>query len=130
MTEALSKRGQVREERRRQILESALAVFSQQGFHATNVSDVAAHAGVSQGTIYWYFDSKEDLFDAAIKAFFEGFGTEMTTVLQEGETAAETLRALARSMDGFVANSQQVFGALLGYCRGLQKYGPGRRRTG
>ncbi len=115
MSEALSKREQMREERRQQILDSALAVFSQKGFHASNVSDVAAHAGVSQGTIYWYFDSKEELFDAAIVGFFSGFGAEMTAVLQGGETATEKLRALANSMDDFAVNAQQVFGAFLGY---------------
>jgi AcrR family transcriptional regulator len=115
MGEALSKREQIREERREQILDSALFVFSQKGFHASNVSDVAAHAGVSQGTIYWYFKSKEELFDAAVMTFFTGFGGEMTTILQEGETASDKLRALARSMDEFVVNAQQVFGAFLGY---------------
>jgi AcrR family transcriptional regulator len=115
MSEALSKREQMREERRKQILDSALVVFSQKGFHASNVSEVAAHAGVSQGTIYWYFESKEELFDAAIMAFFTDFGGEMTTILQEGETASEKLQALARSMDDFVVNAQQMFGAFLGY---------------
>ena len=59
MSEAPSKREQMREERRKQILDSALAVFSQRGFHASNVSDVAAHAGVSQGTIYWYSKARK-----------------------------------------------------------------------
>lgn len=115
MSEALSRREQMREERRKQILESALAVFSQKGFHASNVSDVAAHAGVSQGTIYWYFSSKEELFDAAIMAYFEGFGVEMAAVLQSDGTASEKLRALGRSMDQFVIGAQQVFVAFLGY---------------
>ncbi len=51
MSEAPSKREQSKEDRRRQILEAALAVFSQKGYHATNVSAVAAQAGVSQDTI-------------------------------------------------------------------------------
>ena len=120
MGEPPTKREQIREERRRQILDSALAVFSQKGFHASNVSDVAARAGVSQGTIYWYFESKEELFDAAIMAFFAGFGAEMMSVLQEGGTASEKLRALARGMDDFVVNAQQVFGAFLGYWASTQ----------
>ena len=115
MSEAPSKREQMREERRQKILDSALAVFSQKGFHASNVSDVAAHAGVSQGTIYWYFNSKEELFDAAIMGFFAGFGAEMGAILQEGGTATAKLRALANSMDDFVVNAQQVFGVFLGY---------------
>lgn len=115
MSESLSKREQMREKRRKQILDSALAVFGQKGFHASNVSDVAAHAGVSQGTIYWYFDSKEELFDAAIMDFFTSFGAEMMTALHGSETASDKLRALARRMDDFVVNAQQVFGVFLGY---------------
>jgi len=115
VTEAPSKREQVREERRRQILDSALAVFSQRGFHASNVSDVAAHAGVSQGTIYWYFKSKEELFDAAIVEFFSAFGTDLMAVLQERETASAKLRALAQSMEALVEDAQPVFGAFFGY---------------
>ena len=76
MTSTPSRHEQVREERRQQILEAALKVFSQKGFHAANVSDVAAQAGVSQGTIYWYFDSKDDLFMAALLSVFEEFGAD------------------------------------------------------
>lgn len=115
MSEVPGKREQIREERRRQILSSALAVFSQKGFHAANVSDVAAHAGVSQGTIYWYFSSKQELFDAAIEAFFSTFGAELNAASRGSETASERLQALARSMEDSVANAQQVFAAFLGY---------------
>ena len=115
MSEAASRREQMREERRSQILASALAVFSQKGFHVSSVSDVAAHAGVSQGTIYWYFDSKEELFDAAIMEYFADFGTEMTSALEGGGTASEKLRALAKNMDRFVAEAQQVLVAFLSY---------------
>jgi AcrR family transcriptional regulator len=121
MSEALSKREQMREERRKQILDSALAVFSQKGFHASNVSDVAAHAGVSQGTIYWYFSSKEELFDAAIMDYFAGFGTEMAAVQQGGESASEKLRLLAQSMAQLAAGVQQVFVAFLSYWASSQE---------
>ena len=56
MPDTADERTRRRRERRRQILNAALEVFSQKGFHAANVSDVAARAGVSQGTIYWYFE--------------------------------------------------------------------------
>jgi len=51
MTKAPGKRELQREERRQQILDAALTVFSCKGFHAANVSDVAAQAGVSQGLV-------------------------------------------------------------------------------
>ena len=40
----------------------ALACFARTGYHATTMADVAAQAGVSKGTPYLYFDSKEALF--------------------------------------------------------------------
>ncbi len=49
--------------RRMEILEAATAVFSEKGFHAATLDDVAAAAGVSKGSIYNHFDSKEDVID-------------------------------------------------------------------
>ncbi len=109
MTENPGRREQLREERRGQILEAALAVFSQKGFNAANVSDVAARAGVSQGTIYWYFDSKEELLTAAILSFFEDFGQESFLALEGCTTTADRLRALARSMAGFGEAAGSLF---------------------
>ena len=115
MTETSSKREKQKEERRKQILEAALLVFSQRGFHATNVSDVAAQAGVSQGTIYWYFESKEELFTAALLSFFEDFEQEMVTTLDACESASEKLRALGKSMEDFAEGAAGLLMLFLGY---------------
>jgi AcrR family transcriptional regulator len=59
-----------REERRRQILEGALQVFSVKGFRAATNKEVAEAAGIkSPGLIYHYFKSKEDLLRAVIERF-------------------------------------------------------------
>ncbi len=115
MTETPSKREQQRQERRQQILKAALAVFSERGFHAANVSDVAAAAGVSQGTIYWYFDSKEELLTAAILYFFEQFGQDALAGLEGKETAAAKLRALGRSMAKLGGDLEGLFALFLEY---------------
>jgi TetR/AcrR family acrAB operon transcriptional repressor len=47
---------------RRQILAAALAVFSRQGYAGTTLDDITAAANLSKGAIYWYFESKADLF--------------------------------------------------------------------
>lgn len=47
---------------RRQILAAALDVFSRQGYAGTTLDDVTAAANLSKGAIYWYFESKADLF--------------------------------------------------------------------
>jgi hypothetical protein len=48
--------------RRDQIITAGLACFARSGYHATTMADVAAQAGVSKGTPYLYFDSKQALF--------------------------------------------------------------------
>ncbi len=55
-------------QRREEILTAAKAVFASRGFHATTIADVAKAAGISYGSIYWYFDSKEALFHALMAA--------------------------------------------------------------
>jgi AcrR family transcriptional regulator len=115
MADAANKREQLREERRRQILEAALTVFSKKGFHAANVSDVAAEAGVSQGTIYWYFDSKDELLKAALLHFFADFGEITFEALEPCQTAAEKLQALGQSMELFVKDAEGLFALFLSY---------------
>lgn len=54
-------------DKRRQILDGAHAVFNAQGFDAASMSEIAAAAGVSKGTLYVYFADKEHLFVALIE---------------------------------------------------------------
>jgi len=51
-----------------EILDAALELFVEKGFAATRLEDVAQRAGVSKGTVYLYFDSKEDLFKSVIRS--------------------------------------------------------------
>ena len=106
MIQELSKREQVREERRQQILEAALKVFSEKGYHTANVSD---------GTIYWYFDSKDELFQAAILSAFDDIGDATLALLAECYTATEKLRSLAQSMEGLADVAESLFMLFLGY---------------
>ncbi len=69
---ALAKTIEPRWERRKdarpgEVRSAALDLFVERGFSATRLEDVAKRAGVSKGTLYLYFDSKEDLFKAVIR---------------------------------------------------------------
>jgi AcrR family transcriptional regulator len=57
-----------KEARPAEIVESARLCFIDKGFGATRIDDVAKGAGVSKGTVYLYFDSKEALFEAVVRA--------------------------------------------------------------
>ena len=50
-----------------EIIAAALASFAERGYAATKLEDVAAAAGISKGTIYLYFPTKEDLFRAVVR---------------------------------------------------------------
>ncbi|WP_300715426.1 helix-turn-helix domain-containing protein, partial [Hydrogenophaga sp.] len=50
-----------------ELLDAALTLFVEKGFAATRVEEVAAMAGVSKGTLFLYFPSKEELFKAVVR---------------------------------------------------------------
>lgn len=65
--EAVPGRRRRKEARPQELTAAALALFVEKGYAATRLDEVAARAGVSKGTLYLYFDSKEALFRAVIR---------------------------------------------------------------
>ncbi len=101
--EQLDKR---RAERKAQIIQAALEVFVQKGYYAANVSDVATKASVSQGTIYHYFPSKDDLFLAAYETWeIQSLYSEIHRALETSKSPGEQLRALAQAVGTRMAQS-------------------------
>jgi AcrR family transcriptional regulator len=66
---------EIRQARTQQILEAARQVFAERGFHGTRMSDIAQAIGVSQGTMYHYFRSKDELFLAVLNVWNEQIGS-------------------------------------------------------
>jgi TetR/AcrR family transcriptional regulator len=64
----LHRRERRKHERPGELLQAALELFVEKGFAATRVEEVALRAGVSKGTLFLYYDSKEELFKAVIQA--------------------------------------------------------------
>jgi len=56
-----------KEERPAEIIAAALETFAERGFAATRLDDIAERAGVTRGTLYLYFPSKEELFKAVVR---------------------------------------------------------------
>ncbi len=67
------------QDKRRRILTAAQEVFAEQGFEATRMEEVARRARVGKGTLYNYFDSKEDLLIQAVIASMEEVQERITT---------------------------------------------------
>ncbi len=64
-----------KEERREQILSKALVLFATKGLSATRITDIASALGISQGLLYHYYKSKEDIFVELIRHAFERMNT-------------------------------------------------------
>jgi AcrR family transcriptional regulator len=77
-------RQQLIEARRNQILDAAAAVFAEKGFHRATTKDIAGRAGIAEGTIYNYFNSKDDLLIGMMTRLteLETLGDELTEALQ------------------------------------------------
>lgn len=67
-----SKRERRKEARPGELLAAALDLFVEKGFASTRVEEVAARAGVSKGTLFLYFASKEELFQAVVRENLSG----------------------------------------------------------
>jgi AcrR family transcriptional regulator len=85
-----------KEARPHELIDAALALFVEKGFAATRSDEVASRAGVSKGTLYLYFPSKEDLFKAVIR-------THLSAPIAEGQALA----------DGYQGSSAELLRTLI-----------------
>lgn len=83
--------------KREQILDGARSAFMKMGFDAASMNDVTREAGVSKGTIYVYFQSKEDLFAALIEREKGRFTDALRDILADSEDAEQGLRRFAHA---------------------------------
>jgi len=84
-----SKRERRKEARPGELLHAALELFVEKGYAATRAEEVARRAGVSKGTLFLYFSSKEELFKAVVRA-------NIRAGLPSGASSSTTTRAAAR----------------------------------
>jgi TetR/AcrR family fatty acid metabolism transcriptional regulator len=96
------------DDKRQRIFDAAVQVFARKGFFASRVSDVAAAAGIADGTVYLYFESKDDLL---IKLFDEVMGEHIEAARQEirhVDDAAARLRVIADHHLGVLGRNPEL----------------------
>ena len=71
--------------KRRQIMDGARSAFLAAGFDGASMNDIARSAGVSKGTLYAYFNSKDELFEAIIRAEYEQAAERLCVFRREGD---------------------------------------------
>ena len=78
------------------ILKSAGAVFAEYGFYKSTISQIAAQAGVADGTLYLYFKNKDDILYQFITFKTNDVFEKMRAAVKQGKNAEEKLRRLIR----------------------------------
>jgi AcrR family transcriptional regulator len=114
------RRAREKAQRRREILDAARQEFFERGFHSPTVDDVAARAEVSKGTIYLYFESKEEILAHLLLEGLNLLLTGMEAVVGPGpeQSAESTLRALADSYLHFCQHNPSYFRLIMAFDRG------------
>ncbi|MCJ8011640.1 TetR/AcrR family transcriptional regulator [Paenibacillus sp. KQZ6P-2] len=89
---------QIKDERRAQIKEAGLQLFARHGFGGTKTSMIAAEAGVSEGLIYRYFKSKDELFISIVQELMEEGKRETEEVPRLPGSPYEQIKSLTENM--------------------------------
>jgi AcrR family transcriptional regulator len=89
---------QIRDERSEQIKQAALKIFARRGISGTKTSMIAAEAGISEGLIYRYFNSKDELFTALVQELMEEAMKELEYLHHLPGTPFEQIRSLSQNM--------------------------------
>ncbi len=98
----------IRQTRTEQILDAARQRFAKQGFHATRMSDIAQAAGVSQGTLYHYFNSKDELFMALLFTWSERLEKVVKELPETALSAGDKLRLMSQVGQEFVSADRDL----------------------
>lgn len=97
--------------RRDQIMAAAKEVFARKGFHSTTIADIAKEAGLAYGSIYWYFDSKDELFHALMAVEEQALRGHLTAALGAGaeiDGEASFRSAVQATLEFFEADKATV----------------------
>ena len=109
------------EERREQIILTAVELFAQAGFAGVTTRAIASGAGISEAMIYKHFSGKEELYDAVIKYYAEIAGGKVQKAFrEEGGDYREKMLNTARYFIDFISKDQNIMRIML--YSGLQEH--------
>lgn len=100
-------------DRRTQIQTAAMRVFARKGYRNTVVEDVAEEAGVSKGTIYTYFDRKEELLGSVFQGLMEELRGQEEEILESDRTPLEKIRAMLHEFVDVIGDREEGFARVM-----------------
>lgn len=110
-----------REARAARILEAAHELLLEKGYHAASMDEIATHVGISKGTLYLHFKSKEDLLFVLIAQEMERFIALMDGIMQEPRSVRERVERILIESYRAIRDRRQFLVALhaIGLNKGL-----------
>ncbi|WP_373521850.1 TetR/AcrR family transcriptional regulator [Aquiflexum sp.] len=105
------------------ILETAIKLFTEKGYHATRMDDVAKSSKISKGLTYFYYKNKEDLYMAVTKKAFDELKDIFREIIKvKGRNGMEMLTELAGNYINFTKKNNMYNEAILNFMGIMQLY--------
>lgn len=104
-----TKKDVLQEFRSAEILDAARVVFARKGFDGATIDAIALLAGVAKGTVYLYFDSKRDLFLAALREGMLALHAEVTAQMRSASTCEAKLHAFIAGRFHYFSCNREFF---------------------
>ena len=105
----MTRKEQEKQARKKDILSTALALFAEKGFHEVTVNEIAREVGLSKGTLYLYFKSKENLFYSVILDKHNALLDDLQLTLRKDAPFLNRLECFIRSYLQFFKKHQSYY---------------------
>lgn len=109
------RRKRERENRKNAILKAARKLFFEKGFRQVTVENIARKAEFSKGSIYLYFNSKEEIYSQILLNDIDKFHDRVADILQGPSSASEALIRVAEIYVDFFLNDRELFRILMNF---------------
>jgi AcrR family transcriptional regulator len=103
------------------ILDAALRSLLEKGYTKTTMTDVAREAGIGRGTVYWHFESKDDLFFSLLEREFAALEGDAAPVLEQGMTPADMVASFVRAFFEVYSEAPNLLRAFLSVFTGAHE---------
>lgn len=110
----MTRKERERKDTRGRIVEATLALAAKRGYSLTTTAEIARKAGVSEGIIYYYFKTKEDLFFSMIEEYTASFREQLMKEIQVQESPLKKLERLISFHFHFFTKEGSIFQVIFG----------------
>ncbi len=96
-------------DKRSLIIEAAFRVFSEKGYYNAKIEEIAEEAGIGKGTVYSYFNNKQELFDTMVFWFLEEYFQKLELNIDENDDLETMISKFIRNHVNIVVKTKASF---------------------